>query len=208
MINLKQLRCLFSLSRSNPLCQGEYIFEADDERTNNSIEYRQNRIYRPDEPLRSRYMDTPFPDITEEHPKYFESSFNDYMMIGPKKNSATSYDAEEFYQENNNIEETECPFEIEKYNNTHSMQETIDSKLRKDSLSLTSATNVMKVPEYSNKNMKTSLHSKPSFPLSPWNQSITLEDKVQRFLAQAAELAHQNTKITSEHSTKSPGMVN
>ena len=199
---------LFALSRSNPLCQGNYIFEADVEGTDNLTEYRQNRIYRRDAPVRNKYMDDSFPEISDDHAKYFESSFNDYIEIGAKKNNKTSYDAEEFYQENNNIEETECAFEIEKYNNTHSMQETIDSNLKKGSLSLTSATNVIKVPEYPNENTKNTLHSRPTIPLSPWNQSITLEDKVQRFLAQAAELAHQNTKITSENGTKNTRIVN
>ena len=39
--------------------------------------------------------------------------------------------------------------------------------------------------------------SKPKIPTSPWNHSMTLDDKVQRFLAQAAELAHHNGEITS-----------
>ena len=207
-MNHKHLHTLFTLSRSNPLCQGEYIFEADDEHTDNSIECRQNRMYHIEEPVRMRYIDDRFPGIPANHPHDFEPSSNHYMIIETKKNNATSYDTEEFYQENNNVEETEYAFEIEKYNNAHSMQETINSNLRKDSLSLTSATNVIKVPDYSNKIMKTTLHSTPTFPLSPWNQSITLEDKVQRFLAQAAELAHQNTKITSEHGTKNPRMGN
>ena len=107
-----------------------------------------------------------------------------------------SYDFE-FHQENNNIEETEYDFELDNYNKTNSMQEeTSNATKKQESFNAISTT----VPEEYDKMNMASLNTKPTFPSSPWNQSITLEDKVQRFLAQAAELAHQNTtKITSEY---------
>ena len=118
----------------------------------------------------------------------------------PSQNSIAaeeSYDFE-FHQENNNIEETEYDFELDNYN---SMQEvTTDTNKKQESFNAISAVNIKTVPEQNNEINMASLNTKPTFPISPWNQSITLEDKVQRFLAQAAELAHQNTtKITSEY---------
>ena len=86
---MQKLFNLCALSRSNPLCQGNYIFEADVEGTDNLTEYRQNRIYRLDAPVGNRYMDDSFPEISDDHAKYFESSFNDYIEIGAKKNNQT-----------------------------------------------------------------------------------------------------------------------
>lgn len=126
---------------------------------------------------------------------------NGYIV--PSKSSTTAEESYEFefHQENNNIEETEYDIEQSNYNKINLIQDITNDRNKEEmSFEAMSAVDVKAVPEQCNKINKATLNTKPTLPLSPWNQSITLEDKVQRFLAQAAELAHQNTtKITSEY---------
>ena len=136
-----------------------------------------------------------------EPTKLVALSENGYIV--PSRNSTTAEESYEFefHQENNNIEETEYDIEQSNYNKINLIQD-VSNDINKEEVSFEamSAVNVKVMPEQCSKINKATLNTKPTLPLSPWNQSITLEDKVQRFLAQAAELAHQNTtKITSEY---------
>ena len=136
-----------------------------------------------------------------EPTKLVALSGNGYIV--PSRNSTTAEESYEFefHQENNNIEETEYDIEQSNYNKINLIQDvTTDTNKEEMSFEAMSTVNVKVVPEQCNQINKATLNTKPTLPLSPWSQSITLEDKVQRFLAQAAELAHQNTtKISSEY---------
>ena len=129
-------------------------------------------------------------------------ALNGNGFIIQSRNSTTADESYnfEFHQENNNIEETEYDFEQENYKQSNSIQDATSDNTKEPAINEKSSVINKVVQEQCNKINKASLNTKPTLPLSPWNQSITLEDKVQRFLAQAAELAHQNTtKITSEY---------
>ena len=129
-------------------------------------------------------------------------ALNGNGFIIQSRNSTTADESYnfEFHQENNNIEETEYDFEQEKHKQSNSIQYATSDNTNERPINEKSSVINKVVQEQCNKINKASLDTKPTLPLSPWNQSITLEDKVQRFLAQAAELAHQNTtKITSEY---------
>ena len=129
-------------------------------------------------------------------------ALNGNGFIIQSRNSTTADESYnfEFHQENNNIEETEYDFEQENYKQLNSIQDATSDNTKEQPINERSSVINKAVQEQCNKINKASLNTKPTLPLSPWNQSITLEDKVQRFLAQAAELAHQNTtKITSEY---------
>ena len=129
-------------------------------------------------------------------------ALNGNGFIIQSRNSTTADESYnfEFHQENNNIEETEYDFEQENYKQSNSIQDATSDNTKEQNIDEKSSVINKVVQEQCNKINKASLNTKPTLPLSPWNQSITLEDKVQRFLAQAAELAHQNTtKITSEY---------
>ena len=180
------------LFRSNPLCQSKYFIEPSDEHIDFKNTRRGYGFYPSGDSMTINNIEDPFPHIAENSKL---SALHSNLMISFKGNNSEPY-GHEFDQENNNIEETEYPFEFQNYNHLYSMEETLDSNVQKNSFSINSAKNIVEMPEQHNKaSVKT---TSIAFPISPWNQSITLEDKVQRFLAQAAELAHQNTKIASE----------
>ena len=187
--------------RSNPLCHTKYFSESYiDEVQDMSISANGIENECSEESLERHGISDYFVHISE--PTKLKALQSNGCIV-PSKNSTTAEESYEFefHQENNNIEETEYDFEPATYNKVNSMQENSSETNNEEvSFKAISAVNVKVVPEQINKINKATLNTQPTFPLSPWNQSITLEDKVQRFLAQAAELAHQNTtKITSEY---------
>ena len=152
-----------------------------------------------EELLISNYVEDPLPLISEQQK---ESAITNGYMISTKQH--TGFNNLEFEEENNEIEEAEYPLQCEEYDNFNSVQEIANIKCKNESLYVTPNTNEINIVENNSQPTRNTLKKSPSFPLSPWNQSITLEDKVQRFLAQAAELAHQNGRITSDYSINEP----
>ena len=193
--------------RSNPLCHDRYFYDNDGYGVQNGLakSYTENDLqYRKSNSIQTK-IESPSLYTHEEEGDIENSPIDSYYLSTTTNNVQSSYDFE-CEQENNNIEETEeLPFEYEKYDGIHSMEESPNSSRRQDVINSNLSRNIMKVTEpnpiarYNNV-----LSKKPIFPSSAWNQSITLEDKVQRFLAQAAELAHQNTKVTSKYPVTEP----
>ena len=147
----------------------------------------------------NNHVETPFPHI----------SYNEKNLALTNKHSVTvNQDSEfhhlEFKEENNGIEETDYHVECETYDHDDSLSKMEYIDYINAPFSSTPSTSDVKVASKTNQTPKNTVKTTPSLPLSPWNQSITLEDKVQRFLAQAAELAHHNGKIKSEYGIKEP----